>query len=441
MFKHLALTLPCLMAAAPAFAAGMGDNTDIEQLRAEVKRMQVKIDALEDAKTESGMAGLKISGMLDPTYIASRNRRSSGFNFLNNFDAIDRGAAGQDSSYAFDNSFFGMAMLQVDKEMEGGTKWHLQLVPHKSASSTFNLGSIVHEATVSVPLEEQDIKIVAGQFADFTGYEYFLSHQTKLVTHNLLFDFTQPSYYAGAGVEFVRGAWTTKALLANMNKSSHSDNTRNPILVFRTDYAHSEFAGIGITGQFGKYMDKGLRMLSTDAFYTRGALSINGQVNVGHWKGMAFNGGDARWAGVSVLGAYQLSPRLELIARADYLKNDKNGGGTLGTIFTGCTDGTGLPVSCSDSSVASVGAGDYRNGFGPTEAALNGAAAAGTPGKVRGTNHSEVTLGGAYTINANSKLKFEYRYDWANQAVLLAQKASVYRKNNSLLATSLVVTF
>lgn len=437
MFKHIALALPCLIAAASASAA----DSEIEQLRAEVKRMQVKLDALEDEKSDSGLAGLKISGMLDPTYIASRNRRSAGFNFLNNFDAIDRGAAAQDSSYAFDNSFFGMAMLQIDKEMEGGTKWRLQLVPHKSASSTFNLGSVIHEATVSVPLEEQDIRVVAGQFADFTGYEYFLSHQTKLVTHNLLFDFTQPSYYAGAGVEFTRGPWTTKALLANMNKSSHADNTRNPVFVFRTDYAHSEFAGIGVTGQFGRYMDKGLRMLSTDVFYTRGALSINGQVNLGHWTGMAFNGGNAQWAGVSVLGSYQLSPRLELMARADYLKNDKNGGGTLGTIFTGCADAEGMPVGCSDSTVASVGAGDYRNGFGPTEAALNNAAAAGTPGQVRGTNRSALTLGGAYTINANAKLKFEYRYDWADQAVLLAQKSALYRKNNSLLATSLVVTF
>lgn len=429
---------PCLLAATPAFAA---DNAELDELRAEVRRMQVKIDALEDAKTESGMAGLKISGMLDPTYIASRNRRSAGFNFLNNFDGVNRGAAGQDSTYAFDNSFFGMAMLQIDKEMEGGTKWHLQLVPHKSASSTFNLGSIIHEATVSVPLEETGVKLTAGQFADFTGYEYFLSHQTKLVTHNLLFDFTQPSYYAGAGIEMVKGEWTTKALLANMNKSSHDDNAHNPILVFRTDYAHSEFAGIGVTGQFGKYMGKGLRMLSSDAFFTRGALNINAQVNLGRWSGMAFNGGDAQWAGVSVLGSYQLTPRLELIARADYLKNDKNGGGTLGTVFTGCTDGAGSPVSCSDSTVVGLGAGDYRNGFGPTEAALNNAAAAGKPGAVRGANRSEITLGGAYTLNTNAKVKFEYRYDWADQAVMLAQQANVFRKNNSLLATSLVVTF
>lgn len=441
MFKHIALALPCLIAATAASTSATAAESELDQLRAEVKRMQVKLDAMEDATTESGLAGLKISGMLDPTYIASRNRRSAGFNFLNNFDAIDRGAAAQDSSYAFDNSFFGMAMLQIDKEMEGGTKWRLQLVPHKSASSTFNLGSVIHEATVSVPLAEQDVKLVAGQFADFTGYEYFLSHQTRLVTHNLLFDFTQPSYYTGAGMEFTRGKWTTKALLANMNKSSHADHARNPIVVFRTDYAHSEFAGIGVTGQFGKYLDQGLRMLSADVFYTRGALSVNGQVNLGHWSGMAFNGGDARWAGVSVLGAYQLSPRLELIARADYLKNDKNGGGTLGTIFTGCMDATGLPVGCSDGAVASLGAGDYRNGFGPAEAALLAAAAAGSPGQVRGTNRSALTLGGGYAINANTRLKFEYRHDWADQAVLLAQKAALYRKNNALLATSLVVTF
>lgn len=432
-----ACVLPCLMAAAPAMAA----DEEMEQLRADVRRLQMKLEAMEDAREESGQGGLKISGMLDPTYIASGNRRSAGFNFLNNFDAVDRGAAAHDSSYAFDNSFFGMALLQFDKEMQDGTRWRLQLVPHKSASSTFNLGSIVHEATVSVPLGGDETRLVAGQFADFTGYEYFLSHQTKLVTHNLLFDFTQASYYAGAGLDLVRGDWTTKVLVANMNKSSHHDRERNPVLVFRTDYAHDEFSGVGVTGQFGKNYGKRINMLSTDVFFTRGALSFNGQVNVGRWKDMAFNGGDAQWAGLSLQGAYKLAPRLELIARADYLKNDKNGGGTIGTIFTGCADALGQAVGCTDPSVADPGAGDARNGFGPTPDALADALARGTPGAVQGTNRAALALGGNYTIRDNAVLKFEVRYDRADQAAFLAESTGTYRKHNTLAATSLVVTF
>jgi hypothetical protein len=430
--------MACLLAAAGAATA---QETDVEQLRADVRKLQLKLDAIEDAREESGFEGLKISGMMDPTYIASSNRRSAGFNFLNNFDAVDRGAAGQDSAYAFDNSFFGMVLLQFDKELQNGTKFRLQLVPHKSSSSTFNLGSIVHEATVTVPLDDQNTRIVAGQFADFTGYEYFLAHQTKLVTHNLLFDFTQASYYAGAGVEFVRDAWTTKVLVANMNKSSFRDHEASPVLVFRTDYANGEYSGIGVTGQFGKYLGRRIAMLSSDAFFTRGALGVNAQVNVGRWRGMAFNGGDAQWIGASLLGTYKVTPRLELVARADRLVNDKNGGGTIATIFTGCADAVGDAVGCADAAVADPGAGDYRNGFGPTADALAQALARGTPGAVSGTNRSELTLGGNYTIKSNAVLKFEVRRDWASQAAFLDESTNRYRKHNDLLATSLVVTF
>lgn len=434
---HTITLAACLLAAGAASA----QDTDVEQLRADVRRMQLKLDALDDAHEQSGLAGLKISGMMDPTYVASSNRRSAGFNFLNNFDAVERGAAGQDSAYAFDNSFFGMVLLQFDKEMQGGTKFHLQLVPHKSASSSFNLGSIVHEATVTIPLDDPNTRLVAGQFADFTGYEYFLAHQTKLVTHNLLFDFTQASYYTGAGVEFVRDAWTTKVLVANMNKSSFKDHEHSPVLVFRTDYANGEYSGIGVTGQFGKYLGKRIAMLSTDAFFTRGALNVNAQVNAGQWRGMAFNGGDARWIGASLLGTYKVTPRLELIARADRLVNDRNGGGTIATLFTGCRDGAGDAVGCTDAAVADPGAGDARNGFGPTQDALARALARGTPGAVPGTNRSELTLGVNYTIQSNALLKVEARRDWASEAAFLDASDNRYRKHNDLFATSLVVTF
>ncbi|MRW91787.1 DUF3138 family protein [Duganella sp. FT80W] len=411
--------MAAVVCALPLLACAQDQKSEIEELRADIARMQVKLDGMETAHSDAGFAGLKISGMIDPTFIASGNRRSAGFNFLNNFDGVDRSGAGQDSTYAFDNSFFGMAMLAFDKETENGTKWHLQLVPHKSASSSMNLGSIIHEATVTIPLEDKNVRMLAGQFADFTGYEYFLAHQTKLVTHNLLFDFTQPSYYVGAGVEAVVDAWTTKVLVANMNKSSQSDREHDPIVVFRTDYLHSEFSGVGVTGQFGKYLGQRLTMLSSDAFYTRGAVSLNGQINVGQWRNKAFNGGDARWAGTSLQAAYKVTPRLELVARGDYLKNDKNGGGTIATVFS--DDG-----------------GDYRNGLGPSPEALAVADAGGT---LRGANRSALTLGGNYAYNENVVFKFEGRYDHASQNVFLKPGDNQYRNNNTLLAASVVATF
>jgi hypothetical protein len=110
-------------------------------------RVSMKVEAAEDAQDASGMKGLKISGMMDPTFVYNNRQNTSGVNFLNNFN----GSSGAGDSYTYYNSYFGMAMLDFQKETEGGQKWRLTLAPHKSASSGYNTSSIVHEASVSVP--------------------------------------------------------------------------------------------------------------------------------------------------------------------------------------------------------------------------------------------------------------------------------------------------
>ena len=63
--------------------------------------------------------------------------------------------------------------------------------------------------------------------------------------------------------------------------------------------------------------------------------------------------GDAEWAGLSGLAAYNFSPRLKGTVRADIVRNDKNGGGIFGSV-----------PACADDECNSLIA-DGRNGFGP----------------------------------------------------------------------------
>ena len=51
---------------------------------------------------------------------------------------------------------------------------------------------IVQEASVSVPLTDLQTRFIAGQIPDWSGYEYLQPTLNKLITHNLLFDFTLP---------------------------------------------------------------------------------------------------------------------------------------------------------------------------------------------------------------------------------------------------------
>jgi hypothetical protein len=412
-------------------------TADSEEQRAEFNRIRVKVEGMEDQSEDLGTKDLKISGMIDPTYIYNRAQDSAGFNFLNNFDGRD-----SSSVYAYDNSYFGQAMLEFDKEIEGGTKFKLVLAPHKSTSSGYNLGSIVHEANVSMPVINESTRVMAGQFADWSGYEYYFGHQNKLITHNLLFDFTLPSFYTGAGMEVLRGKWDMKALVANMNQVSHPAGETNPILTYRVDYAKGEYSGFGFAGQHGNLNKNRLDMFEVDGYFTRGDWNLQGQIGGGRWKNNAFNGGDAVWAGISTLASYHITPRLEGVVRLDYLNDSKNGGGTIGTalncVDTAATDPT-APVTCTGAATE-IAAGDYRNGFGPT--VQDAAAYAADPTlSISGANRSALALGLDYALLPNVMLKGELRFDHADKPVFYYVKDGSYKSDNQVFGVSTAVSF
>ena len=405
-------------AAAPA-PAGM-----TPQQTADFNRIAVKTEALEDANEAFGYKGLKISGQMDPTFIFNRAQDRAGFQFLNRVS---------NGGYNYDNSYFGMAMIDFQKEMEGGIKWRLTLAPNRGAGSVFDGDSVVHEASVSIPLGDLRTRLIAGQIPDWSGYEYLPPTQNKLITHNLLFDFTLPTAYTGAGVELTRGKWVAKGVLANMNTSSKSGGNKTPVFAYRVDYAKGEYSGFGfagvhgkaanfrsddfnpITGEFYDARDSSLHLLEADAYFIRGDWTFQGQVSYGQQKNGAVTADpvtgdlrDSRWYGASVLAAYKITPRLEAIARLDYLNNKKNGGGLLGYTFA-----------------------DDRNGIGPD--------LAGDPEK--GANRMALSIGVGYLFNANTTFKAEYRIDRASQPVFLYANDGSYRKSNHLFGASVVLSF
>ncbi len=397
--------LEAAQTAAPAAVAGGVDP-------AEFNRIKVKTEALEDNVEAAGFKGLKISGWMDPTYMYSSSRKAGSFNFLNKFDGSQ-----DNTGYAFDNSYFGMAMLDLQKEIDGGTKFRLTLAPQKGSASGYNYGSIVHEASVSVPLGDLQTRFIAGQIPDWSGYEYIPSTQNKLITHNMLFDFTMPNFYTGAGMEIVRGKWTVKGLLGNMNSSRYGKDDKGQVLTYRADYAHNEYFGVGFAGQHGYQAGAKTNMLEVDTFYTRGDWSLFGQASVGTLdSAVTLDGNKAKWSGVSALAAYKLTPKLELIGRFDFINNKKSG-----VIFGSATGDDGI------------------NGFGSSKvddgSGTNTWVATGT-----GVNRSALSLGLNYTHTSNVSFKAEVRNDRASGAVF-AQPDGSYKKSNTTFGLSTVVSF
>ncbi len=420
---------PVAAATAPAPAGMTAQET------ADFNRIAVKTEALEDNIEALGYKGLKISGQMDPTFVYNRAQDRAGFQFLNRV-----GSGG----YNYDNSYFGMAMIDFQKEMEGGVKWRLTLAPNRGAGAVFDGDSVVHEASVSVPLGDLRTRLIAGQIPDWSGYEYLPPTQNKLITHNLLFDFTLPTAYTGAGVELTRGKWIAKGVVANMNTSSKLSGDKTPVFAYRVDYAKGEYSGFGFAGVHGKAAnfrandelrnpitgagydarDSSLHLFEIDAYFVRGDWTVQGQLTYGQQKNGAITADpvtgelrDSRWYGASVLAAYKITPRLEGIARLDYLNNRKNGGGLLGYTFA-----------------------DDRNGIGP-DGTLGCAITGWVDGCENGANRMALSLGVGYLFNANTTLKAEYRIDRASQPVFLYSGDGSYRKSNHLFGASVVLSF
>jgi hypothetical protein len=414
------------VAAAPAAAAGMTADE-----REEFNRIAVKAEANEDAFEAAGLKGMVISGYMDPTYIYNANQHRAGFQFLNPVS---------DDGYNYDNSYFGSVAIDFQKETQAGTRWRLTLAPNRGVGSVFQGNdSPVHEATISVPISDLQTRFIAGQMPDWSGYEYLQPTLNPLITHNMLFDFTLPTAYTGAGVDITRGKWWIRSMLANMNASKRGASEATPVLAYRVDYSKGEFQGFGFAGVHGKAAnfngtaDTSLNLFEVDAYFIRGDWTVQGQLSYGTQKQAAIapdpvsgDWRDARWWGASALAAYNFTPRLKTIVRADYINNEKNGGGLLG--FTGYWDPAGGVL------------GDDRNGIG-VDATLDCLTDPTINECNEGANRSAISLGINYAINLNTVFKAEYRIDTASKAVFLDTDSGTYKKNNSLLGASVVVSF
>lgn len=403
-----------------------------EQEKQDFNRIAIKTEALEDSQEAMGFRLLKISGQMDPSFIYNKLQRRSGFQFLNKVE---------DGGYNYDNSYFGMAILDFQKELEGGTKWRLTLAPNRGVGSVFDGNSPVHEASVSIPLSDLQTRFIAGQIPDWSGYEYLQPTLNKLITHNLLFDFTLPTAYTGAGMEIVRGKWIYKGVIANMNKSMRDQRERSPVFAYRVDYSRGEFQGFGFAGTHGKaanftenivdglgepipQRDSTVHLFEFDAYFIRGDWTAQAQLSYGMQRKAAISVDpvtgdlrDARWWGISTLAAHKFTPRFEGIVRMDYLNNRKNGGGLLG--YTASDDRNGIGPGWTDD-----GTGTWTQN--DTE---------------KGTNRFALSMGVGYLFNLNTTLKAEYRMDRATEAVFLDAKNGGYKKTNHLIGLGVVVSF
>ena len=442
-------------------------NGDLDAMKQQVSNQQLKVDSLNDAAQTGPLAGLSVTGYIDPTYIYNRAQSSSGFLFANH-----------EGVYQYYNSTFGDLYLDIKKTFGVGPmapSAEVTLMPNRGNGITLLTNehgelsnSLLNTAIVNVPVTAEWTAVI-GLIPSFGGYEVQQSNQMNTLTHNLLYDFSDPGSYIGAGANYTKGDWAWKFFVGNeqyrtygavannaTNQYGDPITTSNKIPTFtaRVDYTANSRLDIGGSMNIGRqtlsstaagvdangnptpamYGPGGLGSSAFGTFffaegdltYTTADLLLNAEVDYGQQQNAAFNGGEAQWYGVS-LQAHQgfnlpTIGRMGWTARYDYLADHKNGGGGGGITL----DGSG---------------GDPYNGFGISRECLaNSVSNGGNGSDCSGANRMDVALDLLWYPTAQITVKAEYRHDWASQNVFLRNDGS-YSRSNDLFGTQLIYSF
>jgi hypothetical protein len=453
MSKLKQITLAMLLAL--PYAAAQADTVS----PAEFDQLSIKVDAIQDSMATAGMTGLRISGGIDPVYMYNKDKGTGSFMFLNNFTDLYGAGAYSGETYSYDNSYFGVAYLDIQKQMDDGTKMRLTLMPSKSAGSGYNFGNIVHEASASVPLGDPATRLIVGQMPDVSGYQPFVNtfaganslysnmlyygFPEYFITKNLQFDFTAATFYTGAGLDITSGPWETKLILANFNSARNDcpatasgaggggclGASKSPTFIYNATYAKAEYWGYEFTGYEGKVSNwtwggvSRLDQIEVDAWWTRADFNTNLQYTIGRQKDGAMipdpvtsNPRDASWWGISWLVSEKLTERFTLAGRLDYLNNQKNGGGTFNVYDT-----------------SGAGTGDNINGFGP------GGGPNADPNK--GANRTAISVSATYRLSQYVALRGEVRHDIATTDAFYNFKDGTFQKTNDTVGLQTIVNF
>ncbi|MFM0041318.1 DUF3138 family protein [Paraburkholderia sediminicola] len=445
---------------ASAFASAQDSAAlarDFQSMHEQVNNLTLKTDSLEDAATTGPLAGLSVTGYIDPLYLYNRAQRSGGFQFLNHDPGV----------YDYFESQIGDVYLDIKKTFGVGPlapAAEIVIQPNRGVGSTLSSGhgsvgnNILTQADVTVPLNSLTT-FTAGLLQSPIGYEPLPSNQMLTLTHNLLYDFSEPAGMVGIGLKGNNAIFThfwqvyianeqlrtAGAIVKGPNNTSQSNWV--PSLSARFDDALSTALDIGVAGMFGRstlfspcanpggygYQCNAstpfgmMRYVETDLTYTRDKLQLNAQLDYGEQQKGAYDGGTARWYGISLQGHKKWTStwlgHMGATLRFDYLNDTANGGGAPNILY-GLSGGN-----------PSVNA---TSGFGIDPACFSVSTRNGT--ECKGATHYDITADLLFFPTQQITLKFEYRHDQANHPVFLMNDGT-YSCANDILATQFIYSF
>jgi hypothetical protein len=435
-------------------------NDEVTSMKQQIANQQLKVDSLVDAQNTGPIAGLSVTGYIDPTYMYNRANSSSSFLFANH-----------ESAYNYFNSTFGDVYLDIKKTFGVGPmapSAEITLMPNRGNGITLlqnehgTIGdNILNTAVVTVPVTATTT-FVAGLMPSFGGYEVQQSNQILTLTHNLLYDFSDPGSYVGVGVNYTGdgSAFAWKFMLGNEQYRTYgsvvqtgtnalgdpvTSSNKIPTFTGRVDYTASSALDIGGSFNIGRqtlvsgtdsngnpvYGVGGAAPSAFGSFffgeadltYSLADIQYNAEVDYGQQQNAAFNGGQAQWYGLSLLAHRKFNVpmlgRMGATVRYDLLVDSKNGGG-----------GGGIALNSNGM--------DTANGFGVGANCIANSSNHGF--ECKGATRQDAALDLLFYPTQQITVKVEYRHDWATQDVFLRNDGS-YSKSNDIFATQFIYSF
>jgi hypothetical protein len=218
------------------------------------------VDTLSEAAQTGPIAGLSVTGFVDPMFLYNRNSNSAGFRFLN-----------KNSAYNYYDSNLGDVYLDIKKTFGVGPEApsvELVIQPDRGSGASFSseggglTNSIFNQANVNLPLSATGT-LQLGLLPSLAGYEPNPANLTQTLTHNLLFDFSEPASYLGMNYKLFTNNYQTlwQFMLANEQLKSagavvNGQNGRNsnstPTLAARVDYQYTTSLDLGFSANIGR---------------------------------------------------------------------------------------------------------------------------------------------------------------------------------------------
>lgn len=429
-------------------------NDDVTSMKQQLAIQQLKVNSLEDAANTGPLAGLSVTGYLDPTYVYNRAQGSSSFLFANH-----------ESTGGYFNSTFGDLYLDIKKKFGVGPlapSAEVTLMPNRGNGITqlmnehgSSSSDLLNTAVITVPFS-MTTSLVAGLMPSFGGYEVQQSNQMLTLTHGLLYDFSDPGSYVGVGLNYTgEGSnWAWKFMLGNeqfrtsgaqiqtgTNGLGDPISTSNKVPTFtaRVDYTWSSALDLGGSLNIGRQtLSQGVGpngspipsygpggaasspfgtflFTEADATYQTADVQYNAEFDFGQQQHAAWNGGTAQWYGLSLLANRKFHVpglgRMGVTARYDVLADQKNGGGASSIVL----NGNGM---------------DPYNGWGVGASCLKASRASGGYGfECKGAVRQDVAFDLLFYPTQYMTIKMEYRHDWSTQDTFLRNDGS-YGKSN-----------